>query len=122
MKTMVTRRLVAATLACSAFTLLGAIPTATADPNPQAPPNCTVADLEGVRTGVQFATSAYLFTHPDVNAFFTSLAGLPRDQVLVKVKAYMADNPQVKADIAGIRQPLVDIKNRCGAGVAPNPV
>ncbi|AQT83140.1 hemophore-related protein [Mycolicibacterium litorale] len=119
---MVTRRLVTAALACSAFTLFGAIPTATADPNPQAPPNCTVADLEGVRTGVQFATSAYLFTHPDVNAFFTSLAGLPRDQVLAKVKAYMADNPQVKADITGIRQPLLDIKNRCGAGVAPNPV
>lgn len=70
--------------------------------------------MEGVRTGVQFATSAYLFTHPDVNAFFTSLAGVPRAQVLERVKAYMAANPQTAADITGIRQPLVDIKNRCG--------
>lgn len=119
-----TRRLVATLTGFGAIALavFGQIPAAAADPNPQAPPNCTVADLEGVRTGVQFATSAYLFTHPDVNAFFTSLAGLPRDQVLAKVKGYMAANPQVKADITGIRQPLLDIKNRCGAGVAPNPV
>lgn len=78
--------------------------------------------MEGVRTGVQFATSAYLFTHPDVNAFFSSLGGLPRDQVLARVKTYMAANPQVKADITGIRQPLLDIKNRCGEQGAPNPV
>lgn len=64
--------------------------------------------------GVQAATSAYLFTHPDVNAFFTSLAGVPRAQVLQRVKAYMAANPQTASDITGIRQPLVDIKNRCG--------
>jgi hemophore-related protein len=70
--------------------------------------------MEGVRMGVQAATSAYLFTHPDVNAFFTSLAGVPRAQVLQRVKAYMAANPQTASDITGIRQPLVDIKNRCG--------
>ncbi len=64
--------------------------------------------------GVQAATSAYLFTHPDVNAFFTSMAGVPRAQVLDRVKAYMAANPQTATDITSIRQPLVDIKNRCG--------
>lgn len=37
-------------------------PTAVADP-----PNCTAADLAGVAAGVSAATSAYLFTHPDVN-------------------------------------------------------
>ncbi|WP_163695281.1 heme-binding protein [Mycolicibacterium sarraceniae] len=109
-----TRRLAAALAGCGtiAVAMLGQIPSAAADPD--TPPNCTVADLEGVRTGVQFATSAYLFTHPDVNAFFTSLAGVPRDQVRVRVKAYMAANPQTASDITGIRQPLVDIKNRCG--------
>jgi hemophore-related protein len=70
--------------------------------------------MEGVRMGVQAETSAYLFTHPDVNAFFTSLAGVPRAQVLQRVKAYMAANPQTQSDITGIRQPLADIKNRCG--------
>ncbi len=123
-RTLISRRLAAATFTGGtlALTLFGAVPAATADPNPDAPPNCTAADLEGVRTGVQFATSAYLFTHPDVNAFFTSLAGLPRDQVRARVKAYMAANPQVKADITGIRQPLVDLKNRCGEAGTPNPV
>jgi hemophore-related protein len=90
--------------------LFGAIPSAMAD----VPPNCTAADLAGVASGVSAATSAYLFTHPDVNAFFTSLKGLPRDQVRPKVQAYLDQNPQTKADLMGIRQPLVDIKNRCG--------
>jgi hypothetical protein len=63
--------------------LVGLAPSAVA-----APPNCTAADLAGVSAGVSAATSAYLFTHPDVNAFFTGLDG--------------------------IRQPLVDLKVRCG--------
>jgi hypothetical protein len=48
--------------------LFGTAPSALADP----PPNCTAADLAGVSAGVSASTSAYLFTHPDVNAFFTS--------------------------------------------------
>jgi hemophore-related protein len=112
-----TRRLVATLVGCGAITvaMFGQIPSAAADPDAAPPPpNCTAADMEGVRMGVQAATSAYLFTHPDVNAFFTSLAGVPRAQVLQRVKAYMAANPQTASDITGIRQPLVDIKNRCG--------
>jgi hemophore-related protein len=112
-----TRRLVATLAGCGAIAagLLGQIPSAAADSDaPPPPPNCTAADMEGVRMGVQAATSAYLFTHPDVNAFFTSMAGVPRAQVLERVKAYMAANPQTATDITGIRQPLVDIKNRCG--------
>ena len=97
-----------------------ASPLAHADQDPNAnPPNCSAADLEGVRAGVSAATSSYLFTHPDVNYFFTSLEGVPRDQVLAKVKAYMDAHPQTKADLTGIRQPLVDIKNRCGAPPSP---
>jgi len=67
-----------------------------------------------VASGVSAATSAYLFTHPDVNNFFTSLEGVPRDQVQDDVRAYLDRNPQAKADLTGIRQPLVDLKNRCG--------
>jgi hemophore-related protein len=88
----------------------GAIPTAMADE----PPNCTAADLAGVASGVSAATSAYLFTHPDVNWFFTSLEGQARDDIRDDVDTYMNQNPQVKADLTGIRQPLVDLKNRCG--------
>ena len=96
------------------------IPSALANEDPAAnPPNCTSADLESVRAGVDAATSAYLFTHPDVNWFFTSLEGLPRDQVRSQVKTYLDQNPGVKADLTGIRQPLVDLKNRCGSAPAP---
>jgi heme-binding protein len=90
--------------------LFGALPSAMADE----PPNCTAADLAGVAAGVSSATSGYLFTHPDVNWFFTSLEGKTRDQVRTEVDKYMTANPQTKAELTGIRQPLVDIKNRCG--------
>lgn len=95
--------------------LIAPMPLAHANQDPGAnPPNCSAADLEGVRAGVQAATSAYLFSHPDVNDFFNSLEGLPRNQIHSKVQAYMTANPQTQADLAGIRQPLMDIKNRCG--------
>jgi hemophore-related protein len=96
--------------------LVGLAPSALADDEtpPPPPPNCTAADLAGVAAGVSAATSAYLFTHPDVNAFFTGLEGAPRDTIRSQVKQYLDYNPTVKADLTGIRQPLVDMKNRCG--------
>jgi hemophore-related protein len=94
--------------------LFGALPSALADDPANNPPNCTAADLAGVSSGVSAATSAYLFTHPDVNWFFTSLEGQPRDQIRDDVRTYLDANPQTKADLTGIRQPLVDLKNRCG--------
>jgi hemophore-related protein len=96
-------------------TLLGNLPSAFANEDPALnPPNCTAADLEGVRSGVDASTSAYLFTHPDYNWFVTSLEGLPKDQVSTQMKDYLNQHPDTKADITGIRQPLVDLKNRCG--------
>ncbi len=100
--------------------LFGASPLAHANQDPGAnPPNCSAADLEGVRSGVSAATSAYLFTHPDVNWFYTSLEGLPRAQVADQTNAYLNAHPDVKADITNIRQPLMDIKDRCGAPPSP---
>ena len=81
---------------------------------PTAPPNCTAADFAGVASGVSAATSAYLFTHPDVNDFFTGLRASRATSIRGQVDDYMDANPQVKAELTGIRQPLVDIKNRCG--------
>ncbi|OBG87092.1 hypothetical protein A5733_05760 [Mycobacterium sp. NS-7484] len=100
--------------------LFGAIPSALADDPANNPPNCSAADLAGVAAGVSASTSAYLFTHPDVNYFFTSLEGLPREEVKTKVHDYLEANPQTKAELTGIRQPLVDLKNRCGAAPAPS--
>lgn len=101
--------------------LFGALPTAMAEE----PPNCTAADLAFVAGGVSKATSDYLFSHPDVNYFFTSLEGKTRDQVRTEVDKYMNANPIARGELTGIRQPLVDIKNRCGDsngdGIADTP-
>ncbi|OBB09425.1 hypothetical protein A5662_08660 [Mycobacteriaceae bacterium 1482268.1] len=101
--------------------LFGALPSAMADE----PPNCTAADLAGVAAGVSQATADYLFSHPDVNFFFTSLEGKNRDQVRTEVQKYMDANPVRKSELTAVRQPLVDIKNRCGDtngdGIADTP-
>src|SRR5689334_3003180 len=107
------RRAVAGVVGAGAIAgamLFGALPSAMAEPAPN-PPNCTAADLAGVASGVSASTSAYLFTHPDVNNFFTGLEGKNRDEVRVEVDRYLNDNPQTKAELTGIRQPLVDLKN-----------
>jgi heme-binding protein len=101
--------------------LFGALPTAMAEE----PPNCTAADLAFTAAGVSKATSDYLFSHPDVNFFFTGLEGKNRDEVKIEVENYMNANPIQKAELTGIRQPLVDLKNRCGDttgdGIADTP-
>ncbi|KKC05193.1 heme-binding protein [Mycobacterium nebraskense] len=83
------------------------------DPAPSSAPNCTAADLAQVSAGVAAATSAYLFTHPDVNAYFTSLKGQSRSDARDQLKQYMDANPQTHADLEGIRQPLTDFQRRC---------
>ena len=95
--------------------LLGAAPSALADP----PPNCTAGDLAQVAAGVSASTSVYLFTHPDVNDFFNTLEGLSRAQAAAKTKDYLNSHPQAQAELAGIRQPLVDMKDRCAAPPSP---
>ena len=110
--TLSARRVIAGTIGAGAVVgtlLVGLAPSAVA-----APPNCTAADLAGTAAGVSAATSAYLFTHPDVNAFFTGLEGTPRDDLRAQIQQYLDANPQVKADLGGIRQPLADLRTRCG--------
>ncbi|OBG93077.1 hypothetical protein A5698_18735 [Mycobacterium sp. E136] len=87
--------------------LFGAAPAA-ADP-----PNCTAADLAGVMSGVSAGTSSYLFTHPDVNAFFTGLKGKPRDQMTDEIKAYLDANPRVRDELRAVRQAASDFRARC---------
>src|SRR5690242_14530782 len=90
---------------------------ASAAADPPIPPPCTAAELARVMSGVTFETSNYLTDHPDVNDFFTSLKGQPKDQIGQKVQTYLDANPTVKSDLAAIRQPSVDFRSRCG--VAP---
>jgi hemophore-related protein len=101
--------------AIAGATALGVAATAGAEPPPPPPPNCTAADLANVSSGVSAATSGYLFSHPDVNTFFTGLKGQPKSAVADDVQNYLNGNPQVQNDLQGIRQPLVDFRNQCGA-------
>jgi hemophore-related protein len=98
-----------ATNAISGAMLVGSAAIALADP----PPGCTAADLARVQSGVSAATSDYLFTHPDVNNFFTSLKGQSPDAQRDNAQNYLNGNSQVQADLQGIKQPLVDLKARC---------
>lgn len=119
-----TRRAVAGLIASAAMAgtiLFGgasvafAQPTPTPSPTPAGPPppGCTAADLAQVSGTVGTGMSDYLFSHPDVNNFFTSLRGKPNDEIRADVQNYLNANPQVQSDINGIRQPLTDLRSRC---------
>ena len=85
-------------------------------PAPAAPPpGCTAADLAEASGIVGTAMAQYMFSHPDVNNFFTSLRGLPNEELRGRVQTYMDANPQVETEINGIRQPVTDLRNRCDA-------
>ena len=81
-----------------------------APPPPPAPPGCTAGDLAQVSGTVGTAMAGY---------FFTSLRGLPNEEVRANVQNYLNANPQVESEINGIRQPLTDLRTRCDA---PEPV
>ena len=40
---------------------------------------------------------------------------------MVNVQNYLDANPQTKADIQAIRQPLADMRDRCGAPLLDQP-
>ena len=90
--------------------LVGAAGPAAAD---DLPAGCTTADMTGVMSGVSAGMAAYLFTHPDVNDFFTGLQGLPKTQVRDETEAYLVANPDVRAALESIRQPSRDFRDRC---------
>ncbi|MDT5140816.1 MAG: heme-binding protein [Mycobacterium sp.] len=110
------------TSAMAGAMLFGGASLASADPaaDPAPAPGCTAADLAQASGTVGTAMSGYLFSHPDVNNFFTGLRGLPNEEIHGDVQNYMNANPQVESEINGIRQPLTDLGNRCdyhpGAG------
>jgi hemophore-related protein len=98
-------------------TLIGTAATAAADP-----PNCTAADLASVMSDVNAGMSSYLITHPDVNAFFTSLKGRSMEEMRTELTAYVDANPQVRDEIAAVRAPASDFRDRCNAPVPDGPM
>lgn len=85
-----------------------------AEPAAPLPPNCTAADLTGILAGVSAATSAYLFTHPPVNDFLTSLHDRTQEERRAAMADFMVANPQVRDELRAIRQPAKDFRARCG--------
>lgn len=109
------RRLLVGAIGAGAVTgtlLCATAGTAVADA-PARPANCSAADVAGVAAGVAAALSAYLFTHPDLNDFYTGLQDRPKDQIREEVQDYFKANPEEQADLENIRQPLADIRQRC---------
>jgi hemophore-related protein len=101
--------------------LFGGASVASAEPEPGPavpPPNCTAGDLAVASGTVGTAMGDYLFGHPDVNDFFTSLRGLPNEEVHARVQTYMDAHPQTEAEINGIRQPLTELRSRCDLGAS----
>jgi hemophore-related protein len=106
------------TSAMTGAMLFGGASLASAEPTPAPPPpapapGCTAADLAQASGTVGTAMAGYLFSHPDVNNFFTGLRGQPNEEIRGDVKNYMDANPQVESEINGIRQPLTDLSDRC---------
>ncbi len=110
--------------AVGAVALAGAMFLGSAAPSgaqpPPAPLNCSPADWAGVRAGVAAAASTYLFTHPPVNDFFATLKGQSREEMQPEVQAYLDANPQVRAELQGIKQPAIDFLNRCNQQPTPS--
>lgn len=116
-----TLRNTAFTVVAAGAVFLGGAAVAAAQPAPPLPPppNCTAADLAVVSGIVGTAMGNYLFSHPDVNDFFTGLRGQPNEEIHDRVTVYMDAHPQTEAEINGIRQPLNDLRMRCDLAVAP---
>lgn len=108
------RRAAAATIGAAAAAgalALGSAGTATADPG------CTVADMTAVETGVAASMTTYLWTHPEVNNFLTSVQGLPTDEAFAQTKDYLSANRDVKAQMDAIQEPADDLRARCNIPV-----
>ncbi|GFM17243.1 MULTISPECIES: heme-binding protein [Mycobacteriaceae] len=99
----------AGVVAIAGAALLGSAATAAAEP-----PNCTLADMSGVLSGVSAGMSAYLFTHPEVNAELSTMTDMSGEERSAYMQDYMSANPQVQAELQAIRQPMTDFRARCG--------
>lgn len=100
----------AAALLGAGAALFGSMAIATADPAP----GCSAADVTDAEARVAAAMTGYLWTHPDVNNFFSGLQGSAKGDAYDKVTAYFQANPDVKNAVDAIRGPSMDLRNRCG--------
>lgn len=90
--------------------LFGGMATATADTIP----GCSAADVTDAEARVAAAMTGYLWTHPDVNDFLSSLQGSSKGDAYQQVTDYFNANPDVKNAVDAIRGPSMELRNRCG--------
>lgn len=109
------RRRSAVVVGLSGATLISVMLSSAAPASADPPPGCSAADRAQVMADVSAATADYLRSHPDVNAFFSSLAGQPHDAISTQIHDYMNANPTAASDLRGIRQPMKDLRDRCSA-------
>ena len=76
-------------------------------------PGCSAADIAAVESQVAAGVAGYLFTHPDVNLYFSSVQGQPRSTAISKIESYLDANPQTQAELDAVRGPAFDLRNRC---------
>ncbi|NKZ13451.1 hemophore-related protein [Mycolicibacterium septicum DSM 44393] len=114
-----TRHSVGAAIGAGVFAGLSLLSAVAATADPPVPPPCTAAEMARVMSGISFETSSYLTAHPDVNDFFTSLKGQPKDQIGNQVRSYLDANPATRQDLDRIRQPGADFRQRCGLPAIP---
>ncbi|MUL81251.1 heme-binding protein [Mycolicibacterium sp. CBMA 334] len=114
-----THRMAGAAIGAGVLAGLTLLSAGAAAAEPNVPPPCTAAEMARVMSGVSFETSNYLISHPDVNDFFTSLRGQPKDQIGEKVHGYLDANPAVREELDRIRQPSAEFRQRCGLPATP---
>src|SRR5260370_10211028 len=106
------------TSAMAGAMLFGGASLAFADPAPAPPPpapaaphpGCTAADLAQASGTVGTAMADYMFSHPDVNNFFTSLRAQPNEEIRSDVRTYLNANPQLETSFNTLRQPVTDLR------------
>ena len=76
-------------------------------------PGCSAADITAVESQVAAGVAGYLFTHPDVNLFFSSVQGQPQADAISQISSYLDANPQTQAELDAIRGPAADLRDRC---------
>ena len=64
------------------------------------------------------AAGQYLDAHPDANDAITGVGSESPEQAQANLRACFASHPQQYADLRGIAQPLIDLRNSCPQNVS----
>jgi heme-binding protein len=110
----------AAGAACAALTIPAAAQPAPPVPPPPAPASdCNASTLAATISSVTENLSTYFAAHPDANQALIDATRQPSFIAVGQFDGYFRDHPDQANEVRGIKQPLIDYKNRCGMQVEP---